>query len=259
MHISTTIPLTYRGERRLLNATGFPSDFEIQQFFEGWGFGLARKLDAKGEPIDTHVTTNIEGAGKVDCKTTLHYRDIAITGISTADAHKNITKEIEKFCIFYGALPKYQAHIYVTRVSSGSISIFISAKDLGIAASSFIEILEVLRHSSYVEQSKLPGSEVRIFSENKSDVVAEGVVSFRPLGRLIKSVSVDLFLAGLLTTFLVLYHFFSRAAVFTENVFLSTNSAAIFQSLVASWVVLVLSILVQVYRFRTSPIDWKTF
>jgi hypothetical protein len=194
----------------------YPSDNILQENLRRLGFEIQFKSDpVEGMPKQFIITDLPDHKGKiVETASTWHYRDRAYSNISKM-GNASVTKEIERYAIYYGASSRFEASMAVTRVNQGEICIFVSQNKLDQCAGCTEYVMNKLKNNNlslFDFDDKNKSAIVHLFSTTSGANIASGrLISRKFLGYLMNSpietlIAIFLFLLAI-STFLLGFYF----------------------------------------------------
>lgn len=189
MYSKTIIPL--KGGRN----GKFPSDEDIQRQLNGLGFELQYKSSPANEVETAVKITDLPDHKNtsVDIGSTWHHRDRAYGNLSKLGQSK-LTKEIEKYAIYYGATSKFEASVSATRVNRGELCIIVVQRKLEQCARCTEHVLDFLRSNKgeiFDLGDKKNNATVKLYSTASGDNIASGNLVSRTFGQYLRSSSTE--------------------------------------------------------------------
>jgi hypothetical protein len=157
----------------------FPENEEIVDQLDTMGHSLPPKRARLRSSKLLYETVHFEPGSIVDFGSVPHFRDLAIKNCTGIPLQK-FSKEIEKYCIYFGSVPESEALFFVNRVSQGSISILILQKEIASLNKSAQKLVDqIVPMKCIATDGRSAG--VTVYSTKEGDEVAEGSVERRNL------------------------------------------------------------------------------
>jgi hypothetical protein len=156
----------------------FHSDANIIDKLNSLGCKLPDALDLSGNRAEFYETVEVQSGTRVKTGSLLHFRDLATKNAKKVFDPSSV-KELQKYGIYFGTLPNYQANFYVARTSDECLTFYISQRDVVALHNCTQNIVKRLITLEIFDEERTAAQQATVFSAQAQTSVGKGSVKIK--------------------------------------------------------------------------------
>ncbi|MGR3804861.1 hypothetical protein [Marinibacterium profundimaris] len=203
------LPVLLKGSNSIPFTSAFHDDSHIIESLDSLGCRVPARLGPDGSRLSEYTTEKVQPGKTVKTGTILHLRDLAAKNAEKVFDSRSL-KEINKYGIYFGTLPTYEANFYVARTSDESLTIFISQRDVAKLHACSQHLIQRLLELPICDITRTLQQRADIYSSSEKSIVGTGKVKKRSLATLYLQSKIDFKVFGSSVVLLLLFGILSH-------------------------------------------------